>query len=34
MECDQLEKWHKRIGLNEDDTENWLKVNSRPCPEC
>lgn len=32
--CDDLVKWLQRINQTEDDTEVWLKLNTKPCPKC
>lgn len=33
--CELLLTWLDRIGGdNEQDTANWLKINTKPCPKC
>ena len=34
IDCDGLTTWNDRIGSGEDDTANWMKVNTKPCPKC
>lgn len=34
MSCDGLTTWTDRISAGDDDTANWLKVNTKPCPKC
>jgi ariadne-1 len=32
--CDELVKWLNRIEQGEDDSDIWLKLNTKPCPKC
>ena len=32
IDCSGLKAWMKRI--NQDDTEDWMKANAKPCPKC
>ena len=34
MDCDLYSTWLERLGKTEDDTSNWLKLNTKPCPKC
>ena len=34
IDCDDLTMWTDRIGSGEDDTVNWMKINTKPCPKC
>ena len=32
VDCKKLKSWMVRI--NQDDTDNWMKANTKPCPAC
>jgi ariadne-1 len=34
IHCDLLAKWLNRIDAGNDDTEVWLKLNTKHCPKC
>ncbi len=34
IDCDGLTMWTDRIGSGENDSENWMKINTKPCPKC
>ena len=34
IDCDGLTQWMDRIGSGENDSENWMKINTKPCPKC
>lgn len=34
MDCKLLDQWLDRIGRGEEDTENWIKLNTKQCPKC
>ena len=34
IDCDGLTTWTDRISQGEDDSNNWMKVNTKPCPKC
>lgn len=34
IDCDGLTTWTDRLNLGEDDTNNWMKINTKPCPKC
>lgn len=29
-----LIKWHERLGATEEDSQLWIKENTKPCPNC
>ena len=33
IHCDILQKWFDRIK-NGDDTDSWIKLNTKQCPKC
>ena len=34
IDCDTLQAWNDRIENGEEDSKNWMKLNSKPCPKC
>mmetsp|Transcript_27279 Transcript_27279/g.36471 ORF Transcript_27279/g.36471 Transcript_27279/m.36471 type:complete len:128 (-) Transcript_27279:896-1279(-) len=34
IDCEGLSTWDDRINNNEDDSNNWMKINTKPCPKC
>ena len=34
IDCDGLTTWNDRINAGDDDSENWMKINTKPCPGC
>ena len=34
ISCDLLMQWKDRIEGNDDDANNWIKINTKPCPKC
>ena len=34
MDCDLLQKWLDRISQGDEDTSNWIKLNTKNCPKC
>lgn len=34
IDCDGLTMWMDRINQGEDDSQNWMKINTKPCPKC
>ena len=34
IDCDTLTTWQDRISSGEDDSQNWLKIHTKPCPKC
>lgn len=34
IHCDMLVKWMDRINLGNDDTDVWIKLNTKHCPKC
>ncbi len=32
--CDVLAEWQAKINQGMDDSEIWLKLNTKPCPKC
>ena len=34
MDCDLLQKWLDRISQGDEDTSNWIKLNTKQCPKC
>ena len=34
MSCDTMQTWMDRIGSSDEDTDNWLKLNTKKCPNC
>ena len=34
IHCDMLNKWHDRIQVGNDDTDIWIKLNTKNCPKC
>ena len=34
IDCDLLQTWKDRIDQGEGDSNNWIKLNTKPCPKC
>ena len=34
IDCDMFQKWLDRISQGDEDTSNWLKLNTKKCPKC
>lgn len=34
IDCYTLTQWNERVKGNDDDTESWIKLNTKPCPGC
>lgn len=34
ISCELLQKWFERIQGGEDDTQVWIKLNTKACPKC
>ena len=34
ISCDLLAEWQTKIKDGLDDTEVWMKLNTKPCPKC
>ena len=34
IDCETLTTWEDRINNDEGDSNNWMKINTKPCPKC
>lgn len=34
INCELLQKWMERLQGGEDDTQIWIKLNTKACPKC
>ena len=34
IDCETLTTWEDRINNDEGDSQNWMKINTKPCPKC
>ena len=34
ISCDQLQQWLDRVDKGDQDTSNWIKLNTKKCPKC
>ena len=34
IDCESLATWLDRMSKGEDDSANWMKINTKPCPKC
>jgi len=34
IDCEGLNIWFDRINKGDDDSNNWVKINTKPCPKC
>lgn len=34
IDCETLAQWQDRLNQGDNDSESWIKINTKPCPEC
>ena len=34
IDCDDLAMWKDRMKKGDEDSDNWVKINTKPCPKC
>ena len=34
IDCETLQTWLDRISKGDEDSENWIKINTKACPKC
>lgn len=34
IDCDLLQQWMDRMGNEDEDSQMWIKLNTKPCPKC
>ena len=34
VSCEMIKVWESRLGSSDDDTDKWMKLNTKSCPTC